>query len=71
MAAQLEARRAEQAVLQAKLDQDVLNSLKLPKATSRKTEVLGQQVKETAKKDPSLTAQVLRTWIADQEAKDH
>jgi len=40
--------------------------MKLPKVTTKKTEVLTKHLVEVAKKDPIATAQVLRTWLREQ-----
>lgn len=64
---QMQARLAEQAALQEKLDMEALSQLKLPKVTTKKTDVLVKQVRENTKKDPTPGAQVLKTWISDQE----
>ena len=64
---QMKARLEEQASLQERVDQEALNSLKLPKVNTKKTDVLVKQVKENAKKDSGAGAHVLRNWIAEQE----
>jgi flagellar M-ring protein FliF len=64
---QMKARLEEQADLQDRLDQEALNSLRLPKVNTKKTEVLVKQVKENAKKDSAVGTHVLRNWIAEQE----
>jgi len=64
---QMRARLEEQASLQDRLDQQALDSLKLPKVNTKKTEVLVKQVKENAKKDAGVGAHVLRAWIAEQD----
>jgi hypothetical protein len=46
---------------------EALSALKLPKVTTKKTDVLVKQVRENTKKDASVGAQVLKTWIGDQE----
>jgi|SRR5579872_4570961 len=66
---QMQARLAEQAALEHKMEQDALSSIKLPKVTSKKTEVLVRQVKESAKKDPTVGAHILRGWIGEQSYK--
>ena len=63
---QMQARLAEQAALEQKLEQEALSSIKLPKVTTKKTEVLAKQVKENAKKDATVGAHVLKTWIGEQ-----
>ena len=63
---QMQAQLADQAKLEQRLEQEALSSIKLPKVTTKKTEVLVKQVKEGAKKDPSVGAHVLRAWIGEQ-----
>lgn len=64
---QMEAKLAEQAALKERMDQEALNSLKLPPVTSKKTEVLTKHIAEEAKKDPAAVAQILRTWLNEGE----
>ena len=69
---QLQARLDEQNALEQKLEQEALNSLKLPKVTTKKTEVLVKQIKENAKKDATAGTQVLHAWITEQShRKEH
>ena len=63
---QMQAQFADQAKLEQRLEQEALSSIKLPKVTTKKTEVLVKQVKEAAKKDASVGAHVLRAWIGEQ-----
>jgi flagellar M-ring protein FliF len=63
---QMQARLAEQAALDQKLEQEALSSIKLPKVATKKTEVLARQVRENAKKDASVGAHVLKAWIGEQ-----
>jgi len=62
---QIQARLAEQAELEHRMEQEALSSIKMPKVTTKKTEVLIKQVREQGKKDASVGAHVLRTWIGD------
>ncbi len=39
--------------------------MRLPKVTTKKTEVLTKHLVEVAKKDPTGTAHVLRTWLRE------
>ncbi len=64
---QLEAKIAEQAALKARMDAEALNSLKLPQITTKKAEVLNKHITEEAKKDPGSMAQLVRTWLNEQE----
>ncbi len=50
----------------ARAEQEMLASLQLPPST-KKTEVLRKQIGDSAKRDPQATAQLLRTWLNEQE----
>jgi flagellar M-ring protein FliF len=63
---QLQARLAAQAAQQDLIDLESLQSLKMPKISTKKPEVLSKQLKENIKKDSSVGAHVLRAWITDQ-----
>jgi flagellar biosynthesis/type III secretory pathway M-ring protein FliF/YscJ len=60
---EFEARIAEQHALKDQQTRDALNSLKLPPVKTKKTEVLAKHISEEAKKDPTVMAQVIRTWL--------
>ena len=47
-------------------EQELLASLQLPPNT-KKTEVLRKQIGESAKRDPLATAQLIRSWLNEQE----
>jgi len=57
---------AESEAEQRRQEQEVLNALKLPAAT-KKGEVLRKHITEEAKKDPVAVAQLIRTWLSEQE----
>jgi len=59
------ARLLEQQAEQSRREADALNSLRLPTVGTKKAEVLGKHIAETVKKDPVTTAQILRTWLAE------
>ncbi len=67
----MQARMAEQAALEQKMEIEALNSIKLPKITTKKTEVLIKQVKEASKKDASIGTNILREWIGEANSKDY
>ena len=67
---QLEARLAAQAEEQERLDAEVLNSLQLPKVSSKKTELLGKQVRAGFKSDMTTPVHVLRSWLAEGESRE-
>ena len=50
----------------ARAEQEMLASLQLPPNT-KKTEVLRRQIGDSAKRDPQATAQLLRSWLNEQE----
>jgi flagellar M-ring protein FliF len=59
---QIEHQLAEQSALRDKQESDALNALKLPPVT-KKTEVLAKHIAEQAKKDSTVMAQVMRSWM--------
>jgi flagellar M-ring protein FliF len=65
LGSRLEAQIAEQAAQKKKQETDALNALKLPPVTTKKTEVLTKHLSDQAKKDSTMMAQVLRTWISE------
>jgi flagellar M-ring protein FliF len=60
---ELEDKLAEQAVIKERQAQEVLQSLKLPPVTTKKTEVLIKHIGAEAKKDGEALAHVVRTWL--------
>jgi len=60
--AQLQANEAER----ERAEEQMLASLKLPPST-KKAEVLKKQISENTKKDPAAVAQLMRTWLSEQE----
>lgn len=50
----------------ARAEEQMLASLQLPPNT-KKTEVLRKQIGDTAKRDPQATAQLIRSWLNEQE----
>ena len=63
----LKAALAERQAEQEAADLNLLAGLRLPPVTSRKTELLVTELRETTKKDPAVPAQVLQTWIRGNE----
>ena len=61
---QIEDQLAEQAALRQKQEADALNALKLAPVT-KKAEVLTKHIGEQAKKDSTVMAHVLRSWMAE------
>ncbi len=62
-AKQMESRLAEQVAMKQKLEAEALNALKLSPVSTKKTEVLTKHIGEAAKKDPTMMAHVLRSWL--------
>ncbi|HEX8985098.1 MAG TPA: hypothetical protein VF767_06700, partial [Bryobacteraceae bacterium] len=60
-----ETRLLEQQAEQARQEAEALNNLRLPTVGTKKAEVLGKHIAEAVKKDPVTTAQILRTWLAE------
>jgi flagellar M-ring protein FliF len=58
----------QQKALKAQQEKDVLNSLKLPSVNTKKAEVLARELSEQAKRDPEMLAQLVSTWIGDQDS---
>jgi flagellar M-ring protein FliF len=55
---------AARALEQASADKAALAGFKVPIVTSRKSDVLVKELRQTAKKDASVEAAVLQTWIS-------
>ncbi|HUB83527.1 MAG TPA: flagellar basal-body MS-ring/collar protein FliF [Bryobacteraceae bacterium] len=64
---ELEAQLAERDALQQKSDAQVLSSLKLAPVITKKAEVLAKHLREKISKEPEVAAQILRTWIREEE----
>jgi flagellar M-ring protein FliF len=60
-----EAKLAEHQAIQAKLDAEALQALKLPPAT-KKTDLLSKHLADEARKDPKTMAQLVRTWLHEE-----
>lgn len=60
---EMEAALAERVAEQQKADMAALAALKLPTVTTKKGELLSKEIRETTKKDPTVSAHVLQTWI--------
>ena len=53
--------------LPSRQDEDLLSSLSLPEAPTRKAEGLVKRLQKEAKKDPVAAAQVIRSWLTATE----
>src|SRR5260370_14919923 len=65
--ASFEGQRASRAASQDRLDAEALLTLRLPAAGTKKSEVLSKHLKKSVKDDPGVSAQLLRTWINENE----
>lgn len=54
---------AEDAVLAAQQEKEVLAGIKLPESTTKKGEVLKKHIRDEIKKSPESIAHVVRTWL--------
>jgi flagellar M-ring protein FliF len=64
---ELQAQLAEHDALQQKSDAQVLSSLTLAPVITKKSEVLAKHLREKISKEPEVAAQILRTWIREEE----
>ncbi len=64
---QIESQLAERDALQAKMDAQALSSLKLAPVITKKAEVFAKHLREKIAKEPEISAQILRSWIRDEE----
>jgi flagellar M-ring protein FliF len=64
---QIESKLAEREALQQKMDAQALNALKMAPVITKKAEVFAKHLREKVKTDPELSAQVLRSWIREEE----
>jgi flagellar M-ring protein FliF len=64
---QIESQLAERDALQAKMDAQALSSLKLAPVITKKAEVFAKHLREKIGKEPEISAQILRSWIREEE----
>jgi flagellar biosynthesis/type III secretory pathway M-ring protein FliF/YscJ len=64
---QIESQLANREALQHKLDTEALNALKLAPVITKKAEVLAKHLREKIKQEPEVSAQILRTWIREED----
>ncbi len=67
IAQSIESKLAEHEALQERAQAKALESLKLAPVITKQAEVLAKHLREKVVKDPELAAQVLRTWIREEE----
>ena len=65
---QIESTLAERDAAQQKAEARVLNALKSPPAITKTAEVLAKHLREKIGREPEIAAQVLRTWIREEES---
>jgi len=66
--AQLESQLAEREALQQKMEAQTLNNLRLAPVITKAAEVLAKHLREKVSKEPEVSAQILRTWIHEDDA---
>jgi flagellar M-ring protein FliF len=62
-AEQVQAQLAERMAEQHNADMAAIAALKLPTVTTKKTELLTKEIRDTTKKDSNVSAHVLQTWL--------
>jgi flagellar M-ring protein FliF len=64
---QLESKLAEREALRQKLDARALSAIQLAPVVSKAAEVLAKHLREKVSKDPEMSAQILRSWIGEED----
>jgi flagellar biosynthesis/type III secretory pathway M-ring protein FliF/YscJ len=64
---QIESRLSEQEALQHEAEAKLLSSLKLAPIITKTGEVMAKHLREKIAQEPEVSAQVLRTWIREEE----
>ena len=64
---ELEAKLAERDALQHKAEADALSALKLAPVITKAAEVLAKHLREKITTEPDVAAQILRTWIREED----
>jgi flagellar M-ring protein FliF len=64
---QLEAQLAQRDVLQQQMDAKALSALKMAPVITKTAEVMAKHIREKIKEQPEVSAQVLRSWIREEE----
>jgi len=67
LAKQLEGKLAEKAAMREIEEQKAIAMLKLPDVPTKRGEVLAKHISEEAKKNPEPMAQLIRTWLNENE----
>jgi len=66
---QIDSQFAQRAALQQKMEAQALSALKLAPVITKTAEVLAKHLREKISKEPDVAAQVLRTWIREEEER--
>jgi flagellar M-ring protein FliF len=64
---QIESQLADRDALQAQMDAQTLNTLKLAPVITKKAEVFAKHLREKISKEPDISVQILRDWIREEE----
>jgi len=64
---QIESKLAERDALQEKMDAKALQALKIAPVITKTSEVLAKHIREKVSKESEISAQILRTWIREEE----
>jgi flagellar M-ring protein FliF len=65
---QIESQLAQRDALQQKMEEKALNALKLSPVITKAAEVMAKHLREKIKAEPDVNAQILRTWIREEES---
>jgi flagellar M-ring protein FliF len=65
---QIESRLAQRDALQQKAEAEALSALKLAPVITKAAEVMAKHLREKIKNEPDVSAQILRTWIREEES---
>ena len=67
MEQQIESKLAARDAMQQKMEAQALNALNMAPVITKTAEVLAKHLREKIKQDPETPAQVLRTWIREED----
>ena len=65
---QIESKLAERDAMQQRMEAQALNALNLAPVITKTAEVLAKHLREKIKLEPETPAQVLRTWIREEDS---
>ncbi len=65
---QFQAKLAEREAKQQKMEAEALNALKVSPAITKASEVLAKHLREKVSKEAEMSAQILKTWIREDES---